>query len=265
MIGRKRGGGRTDLKYGTCSPMLQLQSGSTGFPHHHGCREAGPSPGGGSRVRCQNGNSGSGGERPRSWAPEVRNNLCSFPRLPSRPLRERRRESRGRVTFLLSFLCHLLGALYNFWDRPRRRAEGSLQRAAFVRTADGKWMICTAPWSPAVVVEQTACRPSSSRIDAELPFVKYRQRMRRPEKPSSVFERTTGASSVDSQLSMRKGYVGRHEADMEFVTCFHGGSKSRYSQQLLHRRVFSQKYVWTWEHHNIDNRNSVVCRRSCEG
>jgi hypothetical protein len=37
-------------------------------------------------------------------------------------------------SFVISFAM-FLGALYYSWDRPGRRAKGSLQRAAFPRTA----------------------------------------------------------------------------------------------------------------------------------
>ena len=42
--------------------------------------------------------------------------------------------------FVIS-LVHLLSS----WDRPGRMAEGSLQRAAFGRTAAGKRLKCTPP------------------------------------------------------------------------------------------------------------------------
>jgi len=42
------------------------------------------------------------GKRPR-WPPRVGNSHCSFPRPPSWPLRERSKESRGLVIFLLAF------------------------------------------------------------------------------------------------------------------------------------------------------------------
>jgi hypothetical protein len=38
--------------------------------------------------------------------------------------------------FPLSLLCSFLGALSSSWDRPGRRAKGSVQRAAIARTAD---------------------------------------------------------------------------------------------------------------------------------
>jgi hypothetical protein len=48
----------------------------------------------------------------------------------------------GRLSFSFPFslfcrlLCYILRALYHSWDRPRRRAKGSLQRAVIARTAD---------------------------------------------------------------------------------------------------------------------------------
>jgi len=39
--------------------------------------------------------------------------------------------------FRCNFFCDSLGVLYHSRDRPGRRAKGSLQRAAFARTADG--------------------------------------------------------------------------------------------------------------------------------
>ena len=45
------------------------------------------------------------------------------------------------MDFFRLFLCHprrdFLGALYHSRDSPRRRAKGSLQRAALTRAADG--------------------------------------------------------------------------------------------------------------------------------
>jgi len=43
----------------------------------------------------------------------------------------------GRFSLLLSFVIPLVRALSS-WDRPGRRAKGSLQRAATARTADRK-------------------------------------------------------------------------------------------------------------------------------
>jgi len=43
---------------------------------------------------------------------------------------------------LLPFLCNFLGAIHIFLGRPGRRAKGSLQQAAFMRTADGQRTVC---------------------------------------------------------------------------------------------------------------------------
>jgi len=70
-----------------------------------------------------------------------RNLRCSSPHPRSW---HRQARTRGRVTlFFCSFFCPFLcnfpwGASTLCWDRPGRRAKGSLQRAATTRTADGK-------------------------------------------------------------------------------------------------------------------------------
>ena len=49
------------------------------------------------------------------------------------------------LLLLPSFLAISLVHIISSWDRPGRRAKGSLQRAAFARTADGKRTLCTSP------------------------------------------------------------------------------------------------------------------------
>jgi len=70
-------------------------------------------------------------------APE-RNYRCSYPRPPSW---HRQARSRGTGCAFLYFFpfVKFLGRVYFFsWDRPGRRAKGSLQQAATARTADRK-------------------------------------------------------------------------------------------------------------------------------
>jgi hypothetical protein len=82
------------------------------------------------------------GERRRQiWAPRLRNR-CFSPRPHSwRP--QKKRTARGQFAFFclfpLSFSFVVSLVRYpSTWDRPGRRAKGSLQRAAFGRTAAGK-------------------------------------------------------------------------------------------------------------------------------
>jgi hypothetical protein len=46
------------------------------------------------------------------------------------------------ISFVLSFVISLVRILSSFWNRPRQRAKGSLQRATFVRTVEGKPGLC---------------------------------------------------------------------------------------------------------------------------
>ena len=71
---------------------------------------------------------------------------CSYPRLTSWRLRERHKGPRGAFPLSISFVFHArfrsfvipLFCATSSWDRPGRRAKGSLQRAAIARTADRK-------------------------------------------------------------------------------------------------------------------------------
>jgi len=64
--------------------------------------------------------------------------------------------------------------------------------------------------------------------------------------------------AVDFHQSMRKGEVGRLEADLKIMMInFHGCGKTKYARILL-ERLFDQHHVWTPEHHYIDIRNNLM-------
>jgi len=64
--------------------------------------------------------------------------------------------------------------------------------------------------------------------------------------------------AVDFHQSMRKGEVGRLEADLKIMMInFHGCGKTKYARVLLERQ-FDQHHVWTPEHHYIDIRNNLM-------
>jgi len=101
----------------------------------------------GAGARRQNGSSESGRSgkrnrrrRQRSWvlrkarAPE-RNYRCSYPRRPSWHRQARSRETGCAFLYFFPFVKFLGRVYFYSWDRPGRRAKGSLQRAA---TADRK-------------------------------------------------------------------------------------------------------------------------------
>jgi hypothetical protein len=77
-----------------------------------------------------------GEQRLRSWGPRSRNR-CFSPRLPSWHLQKRSRGG-AMLSFVLSFVISLVQFLPQSWDRPGRRARGSLKRAAIAGTAAGK-------------------------------------------------------------------------------------------------------------------------------
>jgi len=63
---------------------------------------------------------------------------CSCPRLTSWRPREKVKRFHLSLSFVIS-----LGRITSFWDRPGRRANGRLQRAATARTADRKRAVHT--------------------------------------------------------------------------------------------------------------------------
>jgi hypothetical protein len=64
--------------------------------------------------------------------------------------------------------------------------------------------------------------------------------------------------AVDFHQSMRRGEVGRLEADMKVMMInFHGCGKSKYARLLLERQ-FDQHFLWTDEYHYIDIRNNLL-------
>jgi IS1 family transposase len=64
--------------------------------------------------------------------------------------------------------------------------------------------------------------------------------------------------AVDFHQSMRKGEVGRLEANLKIMMInFHGCGKTKYARVLLERQ-FDQHHVWTPEHHYVDIRNNLM-------